>query len=208
MSGRVSGKGLREGGREGGWEGMEGRRDRQREREEGKRGGRREEGWRRRGRRHSIYVVCSVQLASDSRAELNLEQMMDEYYSLHDNDTPQTGPFPLESSGEKERSKHDSTSPTSSRVHGNVGGTAARKQRKKAKEMDGMELVRAGTIQTRQCRKVEGAEGKGEGEEWRARNIDTVFGVSDDLVTLGDGKEYYFFKLPHKVRTVHLWQRS
>ena len=172
----------------------------------GEREGGREGGWRRRGRRHSIYVVCSVQLASDSRAELNLEQMMDEYYSLHDNDAPQTGLFPLESSKEEERSKHDSTSPTSNRVRGNVGGTAARKQRKKAKETDGVDLVGAGTIQTRQCRKEEGAEG--EGEEWRARNIDTVFGVSDDLVTLGDGKEYYFFKLPHKVRIVHLWQRS
>ena len=150
-----------------------------------------------------------MQLASDSRAELNLEQMMDEYYSLHDNDTPQTGPFLLESSGEEEGSGRDSTSPTSNRVHGNVGGTVAKKQRKKAKEKvmeDGVDLVGADTIQTKQCRKEEGAEG--EGEEWKARNIDTMSGVSDDLVTLGDGKEYYFFKLPHKVRLVHLRQRS
>ena len=171
--------------------------------------GRREEGWRREGRRNSIYVVCSVQLASDSRAELNLEQMMDEYYSLHDNDTPQTGPFLLENSREEEGNRHGSTSPTSNRIHGDVVGTAARKQRKKAGEKekeDGVDLVGAGTIQTKQCRKEEGAEG--EGEEWKARNIDTMSGVSGNLMTLGDGKEYYFFKLPHKVRLVHLWQRS
>ena len=173
------------------------------------------------GGRDSIYVVCSVQqLASDSRAELNLEQMMDEYYSLYDNDRPQTGPFLLESSREEEGKGHDSTSQTGHKAHGDVGGTRVQtvttrthsaKVKPKGKE-DGVDLVGAtSAIKTEQYREKEGAEGKeegveeegAEGEEWKAKNIGTVFGVTDDLVTLGDGKEYYFFKLPHKV---HLQQ--
>ena len=190
------------------------------------------------GGRDSIYVVCSVQqLASDSRAELNLEQMMDEYYSLYDNDRPQTGPFLLESSREEEGKGHDSTSQTGHKVRGDVGGTRVQtvttrthsaKVKPKGKEdgvdlegaegeeegveEDGVDLVGAtSAIKTEQYREKEGAEGKedgveeegAEGEEWKAKNIGTVFGVTDDLVTLGDGKEYYFFKLPHKV---HLQQ--
>ena len=185
------------------------------------------------GGRDSIYVVCSVQqLASDSRAELNLEQMMDEYYSLYDNDRPQTGPFLLESSREEEGKGHDSTSQTGHKACGDVGGTRVQtvttgthgaKVKPKGKEdgvdlegaegeEDGVDLVGAtSAIKTEQYREKEGAEGKedgveeegAEGEEWKAKNIGTVFGVTDDLVTLGDGKEYYFFKLPHKV---HLQQ--
>ena len=185
------------------------------------------------GGRDSIYVVCSVQqLASDSRAELNLEQMMDEYYSLYDNDRPQTGPFLLESSREEEGKGHDSTSQTGHKARGDVGGTRVQtvttrthsaKVKLKGKEdgvdlegaegeEEGVDLVGAtSAIKTEQYREKEGAEGKedgveeegAEGEEWKAKNIGTMFGVTDDLVTLGDGKEYYFFKLPHKV---HLQQ--
>ncbi len=45
---------------------------------------------------------------------------------------------------------------------------------------------------------MEGEE-EGEEEEWRAQRIKTVFGETDDVVTLGCGQTYYFFKLPHKV---------
>ena len=76
----------------------------------------------------------------------------------------------------------------------------------KGKEV-GVDLVGASANKTEQYCEEEGAEEKGaeekegaEEEEWKAKNIGTVFGVTDDLVTLGDGKEYYFFKLPHKVR--------
>ena len=71
----------------------------------------------------------------------------------------------------------------------------------KGKEV-GVDLVGASAIKTEQYCEEEGAEE----EEWKAKNIGTVFGVTDDLVTLGDGKEYYFFKLPHKVKLVHLQQ--
>lgn len=156
-----------------------------------------------------------MQLASDSRAELNLEQMIDEYYSLYDNDRPQTGPFLLESSREKEGKGYDSTSQTGRKVRGGVGGTRVQtvttrtqntKVKAKGKEV-GVDLVGASANKTEQYCEEEGAEEKGaeekegvEEEEWKAKNIGTVFGVTDDLVTLGDGKEYYFFKLPHKVR--------
>lgn len=151
-----------------------------------------------------------MQLASDSRAELNLEQMIDEYYSLYDNNRPQTGPILLDSSREEERKGHDSTSQTGRKARGGVGGTRVQtvttrtqntKVKAKGKEV-GVDLVGASAIKTEQYWEEEGAEE----EEWKAKNIGTVFGVTDDLVTLGDGKEYYFFKLPHKVRLVHLQQ--
>ena len=42
--------------------------------------------------------------------------------------------------------------------------------------------------------------GEGErGEGWRAENVETPFGVTDDTVSLRNGNTYYFFKLPHKV---------
>lgn len=157
-----------------------------------------------------------MQLASASTAELNLEQMIDEYYSLYDNDRPQTGPFLLESSREKEGKGHDSTSQTGCKARGGVGGTRVQtvttrtqdtKVKAKGKEV-GVDLVGASAIKTEQYCEEEGAEEKerAEEEEWKAKNIGTVFGVTDDLVTLGDGKEYYFFKLPHKVKLVHLQQ--
>ena len=149
-----------------------------------------------------------MQLASASTAELNLEQMIDEYYSLYDNDRPQTGPFLLDSSREEEGKGHDSTSQTGRKARGGVGGTRVQtvttrtqdtKVKAKGKEV-GVDLVGASANKTEQYCEEEGAE-----EEWKAKNIGTVFGVTDDLVTLSDGKEYYFFKLPHKVR-LHLQQ--
>lgn len=47
-------------------------------------------------------------------------------------------------------------------------------------------------------------KGRKKGEEEREESfevcrVETEFGRTDDIVTLGNGKEYYFFKLPHKV---------
>ena len=37
------------------------------------------------------------------------------------------------------------------------------------------------------------------GIEWKAVQIQTEWGVTDDVITLGNGKSHYFFKIPHKV---------
>lgn len=70
-----------------------------------------------------------------------------------------------------------------------------------------------GTVRA-QCLKTEGSSGvsviadeaeeeRGETaeaeEEWRAKIVETSFGVTDDIVNLRNGKMYYFFKLQHKV---------
>lgn len=41
--------------------------------------------------------------------------------------------------------------------------------------------------------------GEGEEEIWEAQKLETQFGTTDDVVTLKNGKTFYFFKLPHKV---------
>ena len=54
-----------------------------------------------------------------------------------------------------------------------------------------------------------GEQGGGEGcpeddfvpVEWNAEKVETPFGVTDDIVSLRNGRTYYFFKLPHKVYT-------
>ena len=52
---------------------------------------------------------------------------------------------------------------------------------------------------------MKGGEGGGKDEEkktkgaWKAENIVTAFGMTDDIVNLKNGQKYYFFKLPHKV---------
>ena len=50
----------------------------------------------------------------------------------------------------------------------------------------------------------EEGEGGGVGEEGGEtkgpENIETPFGITDDVVNLRNGKTYHFFKLPHKVR--------
>ena len=38
-----------------------------------------------------------------------------------------------------------------------------------------------------------------EGERWVPQRVQTDFGVTDDIITLNNGQNYYFFKLPHKV---------
>ena len=39
-----------------------------------------------------------------------------------------------------------------------------------------------------------------ESEKWKPRFILTEWGRTDDVVTIGNGEEYYFFKMPHKAR--------
>lgn len=34
---------------------------------------------------------------------------------------------------------------------------------------------------------------------WRAEHVATEWGTSDDVVTIGNGRSYYYFKIPHKV---------
>ena len=52
---------------------------------------------------------------------------------------------------------------------------------------------------------MKGGERGGKDEEnktkgaWKAENIVTAFGMTDDIVNLKNGQKYYFFKLPHKV---------
>lgn len=42
--------------------------------------------------------------------------------------------------------------------------------------------------------------GERESEEWRPQRLLTDWGLTDDVVTIGNGERYYFFKIPHKVR--------
>ena len=48
----------------------------------------------------------------------------------------------------------------------------------------------------------EGKEEEEEGE-WVPQHVYTEFGRTDDIITLGNGEEYYFFKIPHKVILHH-----
>ena len=41
---------------------------------------------------------------------------------------------------------------------------------------------------------------KEESEKWRPQSILTEWGRTDDVVTIGNGDRYYYFKIPHKVR--------
>ena len=41
-------------------------------------------------------------------------------------------------------------------------------------------------------------------EAWRAERVTTEWGTSDDVVTIGNGRSYYYFKIPHKVCESHL----
>ena len=50
----------------------------------------------------------------------------------------------------------------------------------------------------------EGEGGDGGDGQWRPENIETLFGTTDDIVHLRNGKKYYFFKLPHKVLYIQL----
>ena len=36
-------------------------------------------------------------------------------------------------------------------------------------------------------------------KEWRPQSVLTDWGLTDDVVTIGNGEKYYFFKIPHKV---------
>ena len=39
-----------------------------------------------------------------------------------------------------------------------------------------------------------------ESEEWRPQSILTEWGRTDDIVTIGNGDKYYYFKIPHKAK--------
>lgn len=41
---------------------------------------------------------------------------------------------------------------------------------------------------------------KEESEKWRPQSILTEWGRTDDIVTIGNGDQYYYFKIPHKAR--------
>ena len=41
---------------------------------------------------------------------------------------------------------------------------------------------------------------KEENEKWRPQSILTEWGRTDDIVTIGNGDQYYYFKIPHKAR--------
>lgn len=41
---------------------------------------------------------------------------------------------------------------------------------------------------------------KEESEKWRPQSILTEWGRTDDVVTIGNGDQYYYFKIPHKAR--------
>ena len=151
----------------------------------------------------NLFVVSSVQLASDSSMEHNLEQMMDEYHGLLDDDTPRLIPYLLELSEEAELNRNGSqVARLQISKEGNGNGfnlkhatkqsETTKRQSKKVKEE---KEVTSSKEREWQCKEE---AGKVE-EEWKARNMKTAFGVTDDMVTLGDGREYYFFKLPHKV---------
>ncbi len=36
-------------------------------------------------------------------------------------------------------------------------------------------------------------------EPWSPKMVETVWGITQDVVTLPNGNSYYFFKIPHKV---------
>ena len=39
-----------------------------------------------------------------------------------------------------------------------------------------------------------------ESEKWRPQSILTEWGRTDDIVTIGNGDKYYYFKIPHKAK--------
>ena len=41
---------------------------------------------------------------------------------------------------------------------------------------------------------------KKEIEKWKPESILTEWGRADDIVTIGNGDQYYYFKIPHKAR--------
>jgi hypothetical protein len=44
-----------------------------------------------------------------------------------------------------------------------------------------------------------GVGGEDAGKEWSPQAVETVWGLTDDMVTLVNNHSYYFFKIPHKV---------
>lgn len=42
-------------------------------------------------------------------------------------------------------------------------------------------------------------------KEWVPQAVETVWGVTDDMVTLANDSSYYFFKIPHKVNKYRLF---
>jgi FKBP-type peptidyl-prolyl cis-trans isomerase len=58
--------------------------------------------------------------------------------------------------------------------------------------------------QTKQKKSTVSGEGQGspeatkESEKWKPQSILTEWGRTDDVVTIGNGDQYYYFKIPHK----------
>lgn len=66
---------------------------------------------------------------------------------------------------------------------------------------------KAATKQTKNKKKSKSEEGQGspetatkESEEWRPQSVLTEWGRTDDIITIGNGDRYYYFKIPHKAR--------
>ena len=45
-----------------------------------------------------------------------------------------------------------------------------------------------------------------ESKKWKPQSIPTDWGRTDDVITIGNGDQYYFFKIPHKVRQFNTMQ--
>ena len=126
----------------------------------------------------------STQPHEEGIDELTLEEIMEEHYEeLHDEDVElDIGDFTDIQSEVSITTKSKRTA-------------AMQKNEKNSVDEDEDELSHETGMDS--------TEAPGEDEnEWRAQNILTDWGRTDDVVTIGNGEKYYFFKLPHKVRNV------
>ena len=87
-------------------------------------------------------------------------------------------------------------------AHGDDGGgstnikkTAAKTKsqtKRKLKSIDSIPLEKTSSL---------GDETWEDNKEWSPQSVMTDWGRTDDVVTIGNGERYYFFKIPHKVRS-------
>lgn len=123
-----------------------------------------------------------MQLNEECTDELILEEIMEEHCEDLNNGANSFGEF-TKTQKQDERVKRTSTTKTKRAAAKKLKESAPNEDQAAAK-MDG---------------KGSQTEDKEEGERWSPKSMLTEWGRTDDVVTLGNGDRYYFFKLPHKV---------
>lgn len=80
-----------------------------------------------------------------------------------------------------------------------VANTRSTKSKKKVTKAKNQTSQNADPLSTRES-SLPDRVGVGDSKEWIPQSLLTDWGRTDDVVTIGNGEQYYFFKIPHKVK--------